>query len=77
MPTKKEEMLYATLRDDLPVLQGKPDLYLDASGEIVDWKTGAHAVLNDSLKIFNKNHSAAAAAAEKAHAKQLLNRVSM
>lgn len=53
-PTIREEMLEAKLRDDLPLLYGKPDAYFEETGEIIDWKTGKHAIVTDSLKVQGK-----------------------
>ena len=54
LPTVKEEMMYAKLSDDLPLIRGKPDLYFDSVGLILDWKTGNWGELSDSLKIQGK-----------------------
>lgn len=54
MPTVQEDMLEAQLREDLPIIRGKPDVYFEETGEVIDWKTGNYPVLNDSLKVQGK-----------------------
>jgi len=51
MPTIREKMFTAKISGGLPLIYGKPDLYFDDVGLIVDWKTGKCRGLNDSLKI--------------------------
>ena len=54
LPTLREVMLTAKLSDDIPYVYGKPDLYFEEPGIIIDWKTGKWAELSDSLKIQGK-----------------------
>lgn len=54
IPTVREELMTAKLSDKLPLIYGKPDMYFEKSGLIIDWKTGKWAELNDALKIQGK-----------------------
>ncbi len=54
MPTVREKMMTAKIRDDLPLIYGKTDLYFEDDGHIIDWKTGKCSGISDSLKIQGK-----------------------
>ena len=50
-PSIREKMLETKISDTLPSIYGKPDAYFADESLIVDWKTGRHDELSDSLKL--------------------------
>ena len=50
-PDLREKLIHVKIREDLPIIYGKPDVYFNDNGQIVDWKTGKYAKMGDALKI--------------------------